>query len=178
MKQKITPWVRFPTLVLLSVFLLAGCGFKLRGSETLPLQLRSLYVPAFSADMQLYRELTTALSARQVKLADSAKNAAFTVQLLNSNISQTLTSTSTDMQLRNYLIVYSLQYQVFARDGHRMVPPATITLTRNYTASITQLLNETGDNSNVRQNMRQDLIKQIIERLRYLKVNVSHADQR
>ncbi len=159
---------------LLLASLLTACGFKLKASGALPLSLRTIYIPSFPADMTLQRELALALQARQVTVVNSTTAAPYTLRILSSRFKQTMISASTDMQLRNYVLVYEIAFQVTANNGNTVIPATHLTLTRNYTASIAQMLNESGEYGHVRQVLRQDAIKQIIERLYYLKL-AAHA---
>jgi outer membrane lipopolysaccharide assembly protein LptE/RlpB len=162
----ILPYTRYSVILLL--FGLAGCSFKLRGIESVPLQLHQLYLQTHNVNNIFRNELIAALQTRGVVLAKSPQQVPYTLRITNTQLNQTLTSTSTDMQVRNYLVSYSLQYQLLNSNGQDLLAPKTLILTKTYVANSTQLLNESYEFSEVRQGLRRDAINQLFERLSVL----------
>ncbi|MDF2868364.1 MAG: Rare lipoprotein [Gammaproteobacteria bacterium] len=162
---------RYGLLWLILSLGLVGCGFKLRGTESVPLKLHQLYLQTHNVESPLRNELITALHTRGVTLVKLPREAPYSLYILNTVLNQAITSTSTDMQVRNYLITYSLQYQLIRNDGQRLFPPQTLSLTRTYVANTTQILNDSYEFSTIRQGLRQDAINQLFERLRVLKLD-------
>lgn len=152
------------------LFTLAGCGFKLRGSETLPPPLRQFFLQTHRVEAAFTRDLTTALKNRGVTLTASPQQAPFTLLISNTRIDQTITSTSSDMLVRNYLITYSLSYQLLWNNGQRLTPPQTIAITRSFVTNTTQILNDSYEFSTLRQDLRQEAMSQLFDRLRVVKI--------
>jgi|GEM_PF-2140660 len=151
------------------VFLsLVGCGFKLRGTE--PLSLQQVFLQTEGVEPLLETELSTALQNHGVNVVTSPTQSRYIIKLYHTSLEQTLTSTSTDMQVRNYIITYGLQYQILRPDGQAITPIQRLSLTRSYTANTTQILNDRQAFSTIRQSLRQEAIKQLFERIRALKL--------
>lgn len=151
--------------ILMLTLVLSGCGFKLRSTQPLPAELHDLYIIADNIERPMQADLTAALKAHGVTLVEHAAQAAFTIELLNSELKQTLMNMNPDGQIRNYLIRYTLHYQVLNKAGRIILPPHVIVITRNYTLTSKQLLNESSNFSQLQQSVYQDAINQLLERL-------------
>lgn len=161
---------RYGLLLILLILGLTGCGFKLRGTDGLPLKLHQLYLQTDKIESPLTNELITALQTSGVILVKQPHEAPYSLHILNTELSQTVTSTSADMQVRNYLLTYSLQYQLVRNDGRYLFSPQTLIITRNYVANTAQMLNDSYELSTIKQGLRQDAINQLFERLKALKL--------
>ncbi len=167
---------RYGLLLALLILGLTGCGFKLRGMDTLPLTLHRLYLQTDKVENPLRNELITALQTRGVTLVKLPREAPYSLHILNTELNQTITSTSTDTQVRNYLLTYSLQYQLTRNDGQLLFPPQTLFLSRNYVANTAQMLNDSHELSTIKQGLRQDAINQLFDRLKALKLEQITTD--
>lgn len=161
----------YKVLTLVLSITLVGCGFKLRGSQQFSAELHHLYISATNNSRHIQNELIRTLQARGAILAKTSAQASLTLELLNSQLRQNITNLSPDAQLRNYLISYSLTYQVLDQTGRTILPPQTITITRNYTLSNNQILSENDNSSRLRQNLYYDVINQLLERLNAAQLN-------
>ena len=143
--------------------LLAGCGFQLRGSATLPFD--SLYVdvpPTNVMAAELKRNLRAGTNAKIVERREDAQ-----AILTNSteSRSKTILSINSSGRVREYRLRYTFSYNLIDQKGQALAPPASLTLERDYSFSDDQILAKEAEESLLYRDMQADLVQQIIRRL-------------
>lgn len=156
---------RYSLVCLILASCITGCGFRLRGAYPQIAHLHTIYLQFDTSDKDLAKKLQVALRNHGVTPVAASTQSPVNLRIINSNLAQTLTSTSSDMQVRNYLLTYTVQYQLIFNNAKVILAPQTITLTRAYASSTAQLLSGDYELNTLQQTMRQDAITQLLERL-------------
>jgi len=150
------------SLVLLVALLLAGCGFKLRGTADVP--FGTLYVPNANAGiaLSLKRYIQAGTNARVV---DDPKQAdAILVLSAESREKQILSLTGTGA-VREFQLRYRVGFRVHDGKGADYVPQSAIQLTRDITYSDTDVLAKETEEQLLFRDMQTDMVQQIMRRL-------------
>jgi len=149
-------------LVLALLLLLAGCGFRLRGTAEVPFE--TLYLPnsdsGIALDLRRYVQAGT-----RARVVDDAKGAeailAFTEETREKNIlSLTGAGRVSEFQLR-----YRVGFRVHDGKGGDYVPLTSIALTRDITFSDTDVLAKEAEEQLLFRDMQSDMVQQIMRRL-------------
>lgn len=150
-------------LIIVSL-LLTGCGFKLRGQEPLPPQLRTLYLETKAPYSPLTKQLRQILPASGITLVSTRSQAPLALEIINDSQSQQVTGISTT-QVMQYSLTYTLIYQIRDSKGRVLFNPHTIKATRTFTANFNQMLGGSLEQNLLYNDMRQDIISQLLNQL-------------
>ena len=144
--------------------MLSACGFQLRGYEEFAPAFRTLSLET----SQPYSNFTKVLQETLESIGIHTKPAtpsAIRLQILAQNFTRNTTSLGNAGQTTTYLLVYSVLFQVVDRTGHTLLAPQQIRSTRSFSITSNQLAGDLNTENDLRENMQQDVIQQLIIRL-------------
>ena len=147
-------------LVLLAA--LAGCGFQLRGSATLPFD--TVYVPGASGGiaLDLKRNIQAGTNA---KVVDDPKNAQAVLEFSREERQKVILSLTGTGAVSEYQLRYLVSFRVHDAKGKDYVPTSTIQLTRDVTFNDAQVLAKETEEQLLYRDMQSDMVQQIMRRL-------------
>ena len=150
-------------LALLIASLIAGCGFKLRESVTLPYS--SLYV-ALPDYAEFGADLKRAIRATgSTQLAATAAAAQAVLNPAGESREKTILSLNSAGRVREFQLRYRYAYRVQDPQGHDLIDPVTIVLTRDFTFDDAAILAKEQEENLLWRDMQNDLVQQIMRRL-------------
>lgn len=151
---------RVLALVLLAA--LAGCGFQLRGSATLPFD--TVYVPGASGGiaLDLKRNIQAGTNA---KVVDDPKNAQAVLEFTREERQKVILSLTGTGAVSEYQLRYLVSFRVHDAKGKDYVPTSTIQLTRDVTFNDAQVLAKETEEQLLYRDMQSDMVQQIMRRL-------------
>lgn len=153
-------------LALLAVSL-AACGFQLRGRANLPFE--TLFVeggsPTFLADLKRAISIGSA-----TRLLPSPAGAQAILQISGESREKRILSLSGAGRVREYLLVYRVEFRL--HDGRRqdLLPRQTLELRRDMTYDDTLVLAKESEEVLLYQDMQNDAISQILRRMNAAKL--------
>nr|VFK21213.1 MAG: LPS-assembly lipoprotein [Candidatus Kentron sp. LPFa] len=154
---------RFIFVFMLIFWLLAGCGFHLRGDFVLPDSISSLHI---QAPAHLANELVILLESSGIIVASVAKDADAILRVEQESYDKRTLSVDSDSgKEREHELAYTISYRVLKADGKELMPRQTINLARDYVFDESAVLGTSQEESILRQEMRQDAARQILRRL-------------
>jgi LPS-assembly lipoprotein len=141
---------------------LAGCGFRLRGTAELPFQ--SLYVP--NADSGIALDLKRNLQAgTQARVVDDAKQAEAILVFTEENRQKEILSLTAQGRVREFQLRYRVGFRVHDGKGADYVPHSTVLLTRDIAFNDTDVLAKEAEEQLLFRDMQSDMVQQIMRRL-------------
>ncbi len=150
-------------LLALCVAAIAGCGFQLRGSYTLPYESIYLAVPESSLiGANLRRAIRASGSTR---LADSTADAQATFLPTGELRDPVILSFSGSGRIREKRLRYRYGYRVVDSKGRNLILPGVIELTRDLTYADSDVLAKTQEEELLWRDMENDLVQQLMRRL-------------
>ena len=149
-------------LALLLLATLAGCGFQLRGSATLPFE--TVYVPGASGGiaLDLKRNIQAGTNA---KVVDDPKNAQAVLEFSREERQKVILSLTGTGAVSEYQLRYLVSFRVHDAKGKDYVPTNTIELTRDVTFNDAQVLAKETEEQLLYRDMQSDMVQQIMRRL-------------
>jgi LPS-assembly lipoprotein len=147
--------------------LLAGCGFHLRGSATLPFE--TLYVdipPTNQVGIELKRNLRAGTST---KITEVRTEAQAIITGVSETRNKTILSINSSGRVREFRLRYGFSYSLIDAKGQPLAPPANLALERDYSFSDDQILAKEAEEALLYRDMQSDLVQQIIRRLAAVK---------
>jgi len=147
---------------LLALLLLAGCGFRLRGTAEVPFQ--TVYVPGATGGLalDLKRNIETGTRARVV---DDPKSAQALLQFTEESRSKEILSLTAAGRVREFQLRYRVGFRVVDGKGGEFVPTSVIQLTRDVTFNDAEILAKEQEEQLLFRDMQSDMVQQILRRL-------------
>ncbi|HEV3007978.1 MAG TPA: LPS assembly lipoprotein LptE [Burkholderiales bacterium] len=142
--------------------LLAGCGFRLRGTAEVPFE--SVYLPGATSGLalDLKRNIEAGTKARVV---DDPKAAEAVLQFTEEARQKEILSLTSAGRVREFQLRYRVGFRVHDGKGADYVPPSTIELTRDVTFNDTEILAKEQEEQLLFRDMQSDMVQQIMRRL-------------
>ena len=156
---------RYPLLfILFFSFILTACGFQLRGHCEFSLPFHTLSLESNQPYSNFTKELQNALATAGVHTL-LATPASSRLQILTQNFTRTATSLGNAGQTTTYLLVYSILFQLIDCKGRVLLAPQQIQATRTFSITSNQLAGDLNTETDLQENMQQDVIQQLLIRL-------------
>jgi LPS-assembly lipoprotein len=152
----------FRNLLVLVLVLLAGCGFRLRGTAEVPFE--TLYLPGATSGiaLDLKRYIQAGTNARVVD--DAAKADAIMQFTEEGRLKEVLSLTGTG-KVREFQLRYRVGFRVHDGKGTDFVPQSVIQLTRDVTFNDAEILAKEQEEQILFRDMQTDMVQQILRRL-------------
>ena len=148
--------------VLVFAVVLAGCGFRLRGTADVPFQ--ALFVP--NSDSGLALDLKRNIQAgTHARVVDDAKQADAILVFTEENRDKEILSLSGTGRVLEFQLRYRVGFRVHDGKGADYVPQTSIALTRDITFNDTDVLAKEGEEQLLFRDMQNDMVGQIMRRL-------------
>jgi LPS-assembly lipoprotein len=149
-------------LILSSVLLVQGCGFKLRGQVDLPPALQSVYVDG--PDPVLVDDLKRSLDFSGAQIVSSPEVASAAV-LLDSRYERVVRTLDARGVATGYVLRYDARFRVVDASGEQLQQSQVITLRRNFDFSADELLQKEGEEEFLKSDMRSQIVQRVLRQL-------------
>ncbi len=153
------------TVILCMSFVLAGCGFALRGSDQTALAITTVELHAAQPNSPFMQQLRDALASADVSTNPVGGSASY---VLSVGEEQTHTRTAS-VNSRARAAQYDLQLAVSVQldnAGVTLFGPETLAVQRSYYEDIANIAGSNEEMELLRTEMRRELVEQLLRRLR------------
>ena len=165
----LSPPRRRPTAALVGSLVLlltvAGCGWQLRGHGDAPQYVDSLYIGGHPVDSEFKAELERSLRAFNIDLKDNAKDAQYSLVMLDQRSKRRTAALSGQARISEQELTEELKFTVRAADGAEIIPPTTISDDRVFEYDENNVLATDDEARMLRKEMRTGLVRQLINYL-------------
>lgn len=151
-------------ILILALFLLAACGFQLRGATSVPPEMARTYIAAQDQRSLFYRHLRDSLESAGVDVVDSPANATATFSIRSDIPSQRVLAVSARNVPREFEVSHTVYYSVETDDA-TLLEPRSQTLTRDYTWDETEVLGKEKEEALLREAIVEDLVRIVLIQL-------------
>lgn len=152
------------SLLLISTFALAACGFHLRQSVALPPSMQRVRITA-SGDPNLQRGLERALAGSGATVED---HAGANIAELNVPVAAFSTDTLTvsgQARVTEYTVRYQVQFEVHDGAGQPLVQRQRIDMSREFSYDATNTIGTTAQVDAIHSSLNDDMVQAILFRL-------------
>ncbi len=156
--------LRATSLVLISL-VFTGCGFSLRGSESTSLAPETVFVRSAQENSQLPQGLQAALVDAQMQLAESAAQARYIVSVGQEDFNTSTATVNGRARAAQYTLRLSVELALDMQDQN-LLAVERIAVERSYFEDTANIAGSTREADMLRDEMRQELVNQILNRLR------------
>jgi LPS-assembly lipoprotein len=148
---------------LAAVLLIAGCGFQLRGSASLPFD--TLYMPPANVSgvaLDLKRNIQ---SGTRTMVVDDPKKAEAILEFSQEAREKQILSLAANGRVREFQLRYRVAFRVHDGKGGEFVPTSTLQLTRDVTFNDSDVLAKESEEQLLYRDMQFDMVQLIMRRL-------------
>ena len=152
--------LRYALVALLTVTLVCACGFRPRGSISLPDDIRSIYVdgPAEVSD-----EIAVFLNEEEVSVVEVRAEADAVIDIGSERYDQRVAAVdATTGKAREFELLYTLDYSVRMKDGSVRIPSERLVVRRVYVFDPTAVIGATQNVEALQRDMRVDAAQRIV----------------
>ncbi len=160
--------LRRATSVLGMLLAVAGCGFRLAGSDPLPPVLAHPYLSLKDPYTDFSREFEHQLKSSGAALQPIREGATAAIDVTKDLVEQRTLSVSATNIPTEYELTYTVTFAVHGKDKE-LLAPQTISLSRDYSFEENVLLAKEHEADILRQQMARDLVSIAMKRLTSLK---------
>lgn len=155
-------------LVILASALLAACGFQLRGEARLPAFMDRTFLAVADDSTVFVRELRLLLEANGVTIVDEPGPDAATLRIDSQSIWRQALSVTGQARVREYLIVFDVNWRLENAEGEMALEPSSIRLTRDYSFDESEILAAQREEEFLRDDLGRAMAEQLVRRLESL----------
>jgi LPS-assembly lipoprotein len=149
--------------LLLLLLALAGCGFQLRGTATLPFDTLYMAPPSTpGVALDLKRNIQ---SGTNTTLVDDPKKAQALLEFTQELREKVILSLAATGRVREYQLRYLVGFRVHDGKGGVFVPPSTVLLTREVSFNDSDVLAKETEEQLLYRDMQTDMVQQLMRRL-------------
>ena len=156
----------FGFLLMAFSLLLSGCGFHLRGSEATKLQLPPIVIAGKPSAIQ--NDLRRVLEKAGMPVVETAAENGLVLKILSEDSTRRVLSVGSTGKVEEYELYYAVGFAVEDTHGAVLLPPQTVSQTRSYGFSETDVLAKDAEQMALMSEMRRETAQQILRRLRSL----------
>ena len=155
--------------ILLMLFLLTACGFKLRGQiSSLPFKSLHISAPEGSTiGMNLERVIG---ASSTTKVVATAAEAEATLEIISASSERVILSLSGGGRVRDFNLLYRVKFRLCDKQNIEIMPHTEITLTRILPFLDAQILAKEAEEQLLQKDMEADAIQQMLWRLSTVKI--------
>jgi len=147
-------------IVLLSAALASACGFRPRGSITLPEDFRNIFV---EAPIEISDELAIFLDSGGATVTDTREDADAVIKVQSENEQRrVVTVDATTGKAREFELIYTLDFSVRMKDGTMLVAPEHLVVRRIFIFDPSAVIGATQNIKVLRRDMQRDATERII----------------
>jgi LPS-assembly lipoprotein len=150
-------------LIALPAFLTTACGFKLRGSVSIPYKVIAITgapSPLLRADLEMI-----ILTGSNVKVANNARDADLILEIISEQNTREILAYNAAGQISAYRLNSRVAFQAIDQNGVDIVPESEIYVTRDMDFSVSTVLATDVQQQQFTNAMRMDLSLQILRRI-------------
>ena len=151
-------------LVIGWLFMVAGCGFQLRGQAPLPAVLATPYLEAGDHYTPLYAALEARLRAAGARLAANPSAASAVIHLRVDDTGRELLSVSARNTPGEYEVHYTVEYSV-STGAQELLARQQLSLTREYSYDESAVLAKEHEEQSLRAALAEELAGLMLRRL-------------
>ena len=159
----------------LFVGLIGGCGWQLRGSGDISENIESLHITARNPSDKLIVELRRTLLANDIQIPERASEAHYSLVILDQRSERRTASLTASARVAEYQLTEEVDYLILSSDGEQLVAPETASSERVFEFNEEDVLARDDEARQLKQDMRRDLIRQILNRLRFASHHAANA---
>ena len=154
-----------PLTIVAFVFLLAACGWHLRGSVGLPDQLKSPYLTGKNVDAGMRQLVSQRLRDAGATEVKTISDASAVIELTATDYRKRQVAVTADGQPSTYELLYQLSYRFRLPDGSDQYQSGQVQATLNYQYDSNQILSKENEENRLVKQLRDEVSLRLLQQL-------------
>ena len=150
------------------ITLLSGCGWQLRDAQVVPQSIGILHIATQLADRDFVSELTRALDVYGVEVVTSAAAADYSVVIVDFRQNRFVGTLNASGRVAEYQLNEDVDFLIANATGTPLTNLFTASVERHYEIEERDLLSSENEERLIKQEMRQEIVRQILNRIKVL----------
>ena len=151
--------------MLFLVLALSACGFQLRGDARLPEAMAQTWLDVPDRNSGFARELSLRLRSSGVELLNEPDEGSAVLRIHAERLRSEPLTISGQARVREFVLIFDLDFELLGADGEPLVPRETLRLTREYSFDEQAILAATREEEFLRAELRQAMASRLMLRL-------------
>ena len=153
-------WHQQAARLLLACLLLAvaGCGFHLRGSGALPAEMSVTFIKSTRPYGSLVDDFAAALRVHDVQVTEVRGDATAVLTIIKDDYEREVLSVNTAGKVLEFELRQTIRFSVMTGDGLPLIEDQSVSLSRAYLYSSTDVLGKQREETVVRQTLQKNLV--------------------
>lgn len=156
------------SIVTVTALLISSCGWQLRGQEELDTPSASIFISSNIPNRPYVEHIKRFLDTFGYKTQRNAENADLGVVLINSREDTRISSLNASARAAEYMLTKHVDFIITDSKGDDLTKLVTVSVERIYEFDEQDILASSNEERRIRNEMHQDIAKQIHNRLRSL----------
>jgi len=152
-------------LVILLLTMLQGCGFHLRGAADLPSSINPLFLQGVGEHDPLRRDLRQVLDSADIQITTDPSKANAILKVVKQKQDRRVLSVDSRGKVVEYEIHHGLEFELVDVRGALLMESQSVGAQRAYENSETEILGKKQEETQLRRDLRLDLIRRIVNRM-------------
>lgn len=144
---------------------LGGCGFQLRGTAALPEEMSVVYIKSSNPYGSLVSDFADALRVHHVKVTENREKATAVLHIMQDKQDTAVLSVNASGKVLEFQLRQSIQFDVKTIDNLPLLEPQSVSMTRDYLYSSTDVLSSAREEVVVRRALQLELVNLAILRI-------------
>ena len=161
--------------LLLVLFLVTACGFKLQTRADLPPEMQQTRLEIAMPYSEFARRLETLLEQGGVDVVKATEGVAVLEVPLNESRKE-IQSIGDNARVREFLIRHSVQFRLLDKDGNELIPLQSFELSRVYSFSAQDILSAEREDEFLRKELADSIARMVVRRLGTYQGNSNAAE--
>jgi LPS-assembly lipoprotein len=150
------------------VLILSACGWQLRNAQLIPSSIGSLHIATQAADNIFVSELARALDAYGVDVVSQAADANYSVVIVDFRENRRIGTLNASARAAEYQLNEDVDFLITNSSGTPLTSILTASVERSYEIEESDILSSDNEERLVRLEMREEIVRQILNRLKVL----------
>ena len=155
-------------ILALTTMLLAGCGWQLRDAQVVPGDLGAVHITSKSSNSELMVELRRTLKQSGVSVAATSADSNYSIVIVDYKRHRRTATVNSNVRVAEYQLNEDVDFLILGADGKALFPMARASVERTYLFDERDILAAEAEEAQLRKQMRGEIIRQILNRLRVI----------
>jgi LPS-assembly lipoprotein len=160
--------MHFRLLLAAMALLLSACGWQLRNAQVVPNNIGSLYIATQAANNIFVSELTRALDVYGVDVVSSAAAGNYSVVIVDFRKNRRIGTLNASARAAEYQLNEDVDFLITDPSGTPLTSLLTASVEGSYEIEESDILSSDNEERKVRMEMREEIVRQILNRLKAL----------
>jgi len=160
--------MHFRLLLVAMALLLSACGWQLRNAQVVPNNIGSLHIATQAADNVFVSELARALDVYGIDVVSSAAQANYAVVIVDFRKNRRIGALNASARAAEYQLNEDVDFLITDSSGTPLTSLLTASVERSYEIEESDILSSDNEEQQVRMEMREEIVRQILNRLKVL----------